>query len=543
MSPGTRFGELEILHVIGIGGFGIVYLAYDHSLERNVALKEYMPSTLAARVSLTHVTVQSSRHVEAFQAGMRSFINEAKLLAHFDHPSLVKVYRFWQENDTAYMVMPFYKGPTLKQALQAMAAPPDETWLKSLLEPLLDALDMLHAEQCFHRDIAPDNILMLADGRPLLLDFGAARRAIAGVDQSFTVILKPGYAPIEQYDNAGTVPQGPWTDIYALASVVYLAITGDAPTPSTARVMADPQIPLARRVAGRYSDAFLQAIDQALMVRPEQRPQSIADLRSRLGLEHGAGPSRKEGTAALNSSAEVLPQESKPPGRRHLFGMPARFLALATVAIAAIATGSFVLLQHDEDGTRVVSDTRPELPSPLPGKELLRATSVLEQILQARSDTREVAVSLEKEKVVIGKDHLRISIRSATAGYVYLLMVGTGDADFRLLFPNRIDGNNRIEATRSLTLPRPNWRLDAYGPPGTNHFLAIVSDAPRDYDETGALLKDSFLEFQPEPAEAPPRYAGPASRYTGKVKCEAAQAAGCPDAYGAQLFHIQEVSE
>ena len=137
---GTRLGEFELTERIGEGGFSIVYLAWDHSLERSVALKEYMPTSIAARAGGTRVNARSERHRETFEAGLKSFINEAKLLARFDHRSLVKVYRFWEANGTAYMVMPFYEGMTLKDTVRALAQPPDEAWLLGLLSPLTEAL-------------------------------------------------------------------------------------------------------------------------------------------------------------------------------------------------------------------------------------------------------------------------------------------------------------------------------------------------------------------------------------------------------------------
>jgi serine/threonine protein kinase len=184
LAVGTRLGEFEITGLVGEGGFGIVYLGYDHSLERTIAIKEYMPSALAERVNDTAVVVKSSRHQDTFNAGLKSFINEARLLARFDHPALLKVYRFWEANGTAYMAMPFYEGPTLKQALAERTDAPDEKWLKALLAPLLDALEVMHQTQCFHRDIAPDNILLLKGNRPLLLDFGAARRVIGDMNET-----------------------------------------------------------------------------------------------------------------------------------------------------------------------------------------------------------------------------------------------------------------------------------------------------------------------------------------------------------------------
>ena len=177
LPSGTRLEEFEILELVGEGGFGIVYLARDHMLQRNVALKEYMPSALATRTGPTTVSVKSEDLAGTFVAGLRSFVNEARLLARFDHPSLVKVYRFWEANGTAYMVMPFYEGVTVRAALLALGGPPTERWLEDLLPPLLDVLAYLHRAHCFYRDIAPDNILILRDGRPLLLDFGAQRAA------------------------------------------------------------------------------------------------------------------------------------------------------------------------------------------------------------------------------------------------------------------------------------------------------------------------------------------------------------------------------
>ena len=317
-ATGTRIGECEIDGLIGVGGFGIVYLAHDHSLDRKVALKEYMPSELAQREpGSTAVAVKSQRHADTFDAGMRSFINEARLLAQFDHPSLVKVYRFWEQNGTAYMVMPFYEGATLKARLSALGGAPEEDWLKALLSQLLDALEIIHGRQCYHRDIAPDNILILPDETPLLLDFGAARRVIGDMTQALTVILKPGYAPIEQYAEAPNMRQGPWTDIYALASVAYFAIVGKPPVPAVARVMSDPLAPLAQVAAGRYSEDFLRAIDSALAVRPEDRPQDIAAFRQALGF-HAPEPvtrflqPRTDAPATLYAPVSATPDFSAP---------------------------------------------------------------------------------------------------------------------------------------------------------------------------------------------------------------------------------------
>ena len=337
---GSVIGGFEITGLIGEGGFGIVYLAFDPTLQRQVALKEYMPSSLASRsATSSDVTVKSARHLDTFNAGLRSFVNEARLLAHFDHPALVKVHQFWQANRTAYMVMPYYEGPTLKAALREMAAQgrtPDEALLRQWLEPLLDALELMHTEQCFHRDVAPDNILLTSRG-PLLLDFGAARHVISDMTHALTVMLKPGYAPIEQYGDAASMAQGAWTDLYALGSVVYFAITGRSPITSVERVMGDPLPPLASIAAGRYSARFLRAIDHALAVRPKNRPQSVAEFRALLG----AAPAGAASGEASRASDVPGPAPSR-YGRRHALG-------LGLAVVLALAFGlSFVARRSAE---------------------------------------------------------------------------------------------------------------------------------------------------------------------------------------------------
>ncbi|RZJ06933.1 MAG: serine/threonine protein kinase, partial [Rubrivivax sp.] len=277
LPPGTRFGELEILGLLGVGGFGIVYLARDHSLEREVAIKEYMPSQFAQRDGRSQVSVRSVSMSETFELGRRSFVNEAKLLARFDHPSLLKVYRFWEANGTAYMAMPRLVGQNLREARRGRPTPPSEPWVRRIFDSVLGGLETLHSQQVWHRDVAPDNIFMPADGSaPILLDFGAARQTISDRTQVFTAILKPSFAPIEQYAEATTLKQGPWTDLYALAAAMHELLTGRPPPPATARAMGDELAPL--NVPG-YSPTFLACMDWALRVAPHQRPQSVAAWR------------------------------------------------------------------------------------------------------------------------------------------------------------------------------------------------------------------------------------------------------------------------
>ncbi len=314
LPPGTRLDEFELRRVLGIGGFGIVYLAFDHALEREVAIKEYMPSALVGRSDGQKVSLHGDTHADSFDLGLRSFVNEARLLARFDAPGLVKVHRYWEANNTAYMAMPFYAGSTLHAVRRRMETAPGEAWLRRLLEPLLDALARLHSAGIYHRDISPDNVILQPDGQPVLLDFGAARRVITDKSVALTAILKPAYAPIEQYAEAGAVKQGAWTDLYALGATLHFLLLGRAPPPATTRAVEDEMPPLARQPAllATCSAGFLQAVDWMLRPRPADRPQSVAALRAALAPQPAA-PDEDDDRSVLDlSQLEALPPRQPP---------------------------------------------------------------------------------------------------------------------------------------------------------------------------------------------------------------------------------------
>jgi serine/threonine protein kinase len=285
---GARLRDYAVIDVLGHGGFGVVYLALDVHLNREVAIKEYLPQGLALRLSNGHVGVIPGANLARYQSGMEAFLNEAKLSARFDHPALPRVHAYWEEKGTAYIAMPHYPGTKLAQVLQAAQQPPEEVWLRALFSPLLGALRSLHAQHCYHRDISPENILVMPDGSPMLLDFGAATQLAGGKTLPLGAMLNSSYAPIEQYSQTPELPQGPWTDLYALAGVMRFAITGLPPTPATVRAVNDQQSTLAVAVQERsgesstpsYSPSFLSAIDSALAVHPEDRPQSAQEFQN-----------------------------------------------------------------------------------------------------------------------------------------------------------------------------------------------------------------------------------------------------------------------
>ena len=564
---GFYLGEFEIIKVLGEGGFGIVYLADDHSLGRRIALKEYMPSSLAQRVGGTQVSVKSERHRETFAAGLKSFVNEARLLAQFDHPSLVKVYRFWEANGTAYMVMPFYEGITLKDELKAMGAPPDETWLRDLLEPLTEALAVIHTEQCFHRDIAPDNVILLkGSNRPLLLDFGAARRVIGDMTQALTVILKPGYAPVEQYAEVPGMKQGPWTDVYALAAVVYYAITGKTPPTSVGRLMNDNYVPMTQAGAGRYSPAFLAAMDRALVVKPEQRTQSIDDLRHDLGMapsdvDSGKTERRVRGPATM---AGALPA-GEAMVRKSRIGV---FAAIGVVLLVLVGGGLYVGLSGKPATPATTATTAaptggvaqtalpPAAPASVPAPVVAAApptpsgsvvsppaagafdpTREFERVVAAQSATFKVEAAADKPQLRIDKDNMTFKVKTEKEGYLYVLQYGS-DGGIVQVFPNTAAKSNRLKADSTTSLPPKNALTVAGGPPGTDHLLVIVSTHPRQFRALGLKNIDGFEQTTLDAARQAAEASGPsASVFAGSPVCTPP----CSDEYGAAVFTVEEI--
>lgn len=332
LAPGQRRQEFVIERTLGVGGYSIVYLAHDTRLDREVALKEYMPSMLAVREPTGLVCPQLPRFEPLFDKGLVGFMNEAKLLGSFDHPGLVKVHRFWAEAGTAYMAMPYYQGTTLKRWLAELGVRPAESWLRELAAQLMQSLQVLHAARCVHRNVSPDNVLMLPGSeqspKPVLLDFSAARRVIGDATQTLTAILKSGYSPVEQYEAEQTGRQGPWTDVYSLAALLYTAAVGRAPGSSIARLMQDDLVPARVAAQGQYSDAFLAAVDAGLTVRPEMRPQSLLAFQQLLDASVAppmAGPQR----------AALLPPASR--RMNPTLGMVAAVLAAVAVLLGVAA--------------------------------------------------------------------------------------------------------------------------------------------------------------------------------------------------------------
>jgi serine/threonine protein kinase len=589
---GTRLAEFEISALLGEGGFGIVYLATDHSLQRRVALKEYMPSALAARGGGSQVQVKSQRYRETFDAGLKSFVNEARLLAKFDHPALVKVYRFWEANGTAYMVMPYYDGVTLKELLRTLPKPPDEPWLRAMLTPLTGALEVIHADLCFHRDIAPDNVMMLGGShdRPLLLDFGAARLVVGDMTQALTVILKPGYAPVEQYAEIPGMQQGAWTDVYALAAVVYYAIMGKTPPPAVGRLLKDTYEPLVQAAKGRYSRQFLSAIDRALGVRPEERTRTIHDLSADLGLgqaqfdvystrpmpideldpsDHETAPwnapamppsaasqmpqvaTRAAGTAGASAKRAPVPPLVWAGGAVLVVGGLAfaayQWLTPAPVAPPAAQTpapnvtpaATTAAASPPEVAASSAPVATPTTAATVPTQ--LDVATEFERVVQAATPGFSVRAETPKPTLRIGSDQIRFSVQSERAGFLYVLGYSS-DGSLLQIYPNTESGSIRVVAAKTLDLPKKGAIVfNVTEPPGPVRLLVIVSTRQREFAELDPRPEGAFRTIAT--GESAVRIAqahrGPRPLLAGQSVCPTGQ--DCQDEFGAAVVTIDTV--
>lgn len=281
MLPGTILGGKYLVgKVLGFGGFGVTYIGYDTKLERKVAIKEYLPGEYSTRMpGTTEVLTHDEEKSKQFQKGLSKFVEEAKILAKMqDCNGVVKIYDSFMENSTAYIVMEYMEGMELAEYLKEKGRLSVEE-AKEILHPILIALKEIHAQGIMHRDIAPNNIYLLNDGRVKLYDFGASRYVSSSHSKSLSVIVKPGFAPAEQYSSRGE--QGPWTDVYSLAATFYNMITGIVPEDALDRIEKE-ELQKPSKLGVNIKKSEENALMNALNIKAEDRTRDIETLEKEL---------------------------------------------------------------------------------------------------------------------------------------------------------------------------------------------------------------------------------------------------------------------
>lgn len=320
-SPGSMYflppqtilhGKYLLGRVLGQGGFGITYLAWDLDLGIKLAIKEYLPRDFATRVSGQHTVSAFSGETQTFFSdGLERFLEEAKTVARLDgHPNIVTVRDFFRENGTAYFVMNYLDGLTLKQYLDSQTVPPNFTTALQLISPVMDALQEIHNQGILHRDISPDNIFITDKGIVKILDFGAARQTLNQQSKGLSVILKPGYAPEEQYRSKGR--QGPWTDVYAVAATLYRMLCGHTPPEPLDRMSGEALWPPSQKGVA-IPPASEAALMKALSLKAEDRFQTIKDFQIALGSGTGHLSAKLSAAAPVPAPAQPAPVQVTPP--------------------------------------------------------------------------------------------------------------------------------------------------------------------------------------------------------------------------------------
>ncbi len=370
LRTGFRLAEYTIESVLGHGGFGITYLARDTTLGALVAIKEYLPHEIANRDDKTKVLPNPSREaVRDYQHGLKNFVKEARALARFKHPNIVRVLRFLEANGTAYVVMEYEEGQSLADYLKRNGPRLDEQTLLRVFVPILNGLHAVHEADMLHLDIKPENIYLRKDGSPMLIDFGSARQATANMQR---VALTHGYAPMEQYPDKGT--PGPWTDVYAIGASMYRCTTGKKPDDSLERYQAvlkyqvDPLTPATKAGGKEYRHNVLECIDWAIQIYPRDRPQSARELQDAL---MGKGRTGRQGSISQPANFNKRPSKAvyRPPAsaasrmKKDTSSSAVGWMA-AALMVASLTVAGFVYWSEIKVQWNAFDLNLPSIPSP-----------------------------------------------------------------------------------------------------------------------------------------------------------------------------------
>ena len=395
--------EYKIESVLGAGGFGITYLARDTNLNYLVVIKEFLPQDMAARDQSRISVTPFTKDTQNYNHLLKRFSEEAQLLAKMRHPNIVKVIRFFKENNTAYFVMEYAEGETLKEYLHRHNTLKEEEIL-SIMMPILEGTKYVHEQGFLHRDIAPDNIYLTKNGMPILIDFGAARDAIAEESKNISSIVKEGYSSPEQYTINNK--QNASSDIYALGAVFYRLITGKVPANAPHRQTAllnddvDPIGDISKEYEKKYSPQLLHAIKKALNIRAVDRFASVSQFQSALTdsniVDSSPSPTSRYTGSSTQKNSSLTESDSKKTG------LLISFVIILTLLLAGIG---YVYMEQGKKLTSEVQSSVMEVPSHISGdtrnEELEKAKRELADLKQKQSEIenkRRADIKRQKEE-------------------------------------------------------------------------------------------------------------------------------------------------
>jgi len=287
LPPDTLIGGYRIVRKVAAGGFGVVYLAQDAEGQQ-VAIKEYLPSSLASRLPGDLLPQVPPEKLSLYRLGLKSFFEEGRSLAQISHPSVVSVMNFFRENETVYMVMNYLEGASLQEFIITardlkLAKVFRESTIRSLYDEILRGLRIVHQHKMLHLDIKPANIFITDDNKSVLIDFGAAREVLSKEGNFIRPMYTPGFAAPEMYRRDALM--GPWTDIYAIGACIYACMQGYPPNEAPQRIEKDRIATALARLRGVYSDNLIEVVEWCMALDPLSRPQSVFALQKELNRE------------------------------------------------------------------------------------------------------------------------------------------------------------------------------------------------------------------------------------------------------------------
>lgn len=302
LPDGYQLNNYTIEKLLSSGGFSIVYLAKDAE-GKPVAIKEYLPAALVIRVDGAEVKINSEENLAVFRHGLKCFFEEGRSLATISHPNIVGVENFFRANETVYMVMQYVRGRTLQFHIQRHRQEFTESFIRRLFTHLLNGLREVHAKKLLHLDIKPANVYITMEGKPVLLDFGAARQSLTSDAPKLRPMYTAGYAASEQYRSPDQL--GPWSDIYAVGATIYACVTGTHPQPANEREKEDQMVPARELATQPFSEDFFEIIDWCLRLDHLARPQTAFELQKALMKDVKDLPLSEPRTEEVTAAAEA----------------------------------------------------------------------------------------------------------------------------------------------------------------------------------------------------------------------------------------------